>query len=319
MEGENTVKAVTLDTGAISPTTVGLDTGYFSQDGADPESINLTNKDGSFIFDSSHNFGVGFIGTGGAYSTAPTSSWYISYNYNPTDNNFYFGAITQNNNPWGNDGDVQNVIKGKTYGYYADLTPSAPVTGIFVGETVGTFNPADSTRTWQTVTVGAALETAKFLNMACPNGTCNTSGTGFTDEQEKLRKLNIPVVEVGSVNLSHSSSCTNCITSVNMNNVKFFAPQTGKPPVIWATESVSGSFNGTVPTSNYSVPLTGGGLTVSFTPRVWGTDNNKWAATISGSGSINGYTIHDMRGVAAGTISYTSFSGTAAGTTRATK
>ena len=304
MEGENTVKAVTLDTGAISPTTVGLDTAYFSQDGADPGGIYLANKDGSFIFDSSHNFGVGFIGTGGSYSTAPTSSWYISYNYNPTDNNFYFGAITQNNNPWGNDGDVQNVIKGKTYGYYADLNPSTPVTGIFVGETVGTFNPADTTRTWQTVTAGAFVETKTFLSNAYDS---------------KLGKINIPVVEVGRVDLSYSNSnCGNdCIRDVSMNNVKFFAPQTGKPPVIWATDSVSGSFNGNVPTSNYSVTLTGeGGFTVNFTPTVWDTENKKWAARISGSGSISGYTIHDMRGVAAGTISGSSFSGTAAGTTR---
>jgi len=316
MEGENTVKAVTLDTGTISPTTVGLDTAYFSSDGASPEGIILSNKESSFIFDSSRNFGVGFIGTGGDYSTAPTSSWYISYNYNPNppNNNFYFGAITQNNNPWGNDGDVQNVIKGKTYGYYADLNPSTPVTGIFVGETVGTFDPSNTT--WQTVTVGAALETAKFLNMACPNGTCNTSGTGFTDEQEKLRKLNIPVVEVGSVNLSYSNSCTDCITNVNMNNVKFFASQTGQPPTIWATNNVSGQFNGTVSTSNYSVALTGGGFTVNFTPTVWDIQNNKWAANISGSGSLNiggTPTTIQMKGVGAGGISGTNFSGTAAG------
>jgi hypothetical protein len=306
MEGENTVKAVTLDTGTISLTTVGLDTAYFSSDGASPEGITLSNKESSFIFDSSHNFGVGFIGTGGSYSTAPTSSWYISYNYNPTDNNFYFGAITQGDTGWGNDGDVQNVIKGKTYGYYADLTPSPPVTGIFVGETVGTFNPSDSTRTWQTVTAGVFVETKTFLSNAYDS---------------KPGKINIPVVEVGRVDLSYSNSnCDNdCIRDVSMNNVKFFAPQTGKPPVIWATESVSGSFKGNVPTSNYSVTLTGeGGFNVNFTPRVWGTQN-KWAATIFGSGSINGYTIHDMRGVAAGTISGSSFSGTAAGTTRATK
>ena len=152
--------------------------------------------------------------------------------------------------------------------------------------------------------------------MACPNGTCNTSGTGFTDEQEKLRKLNIPVVEVGSVNLTYSNySCTDCITNVNMNNVKFFASQTGQPPTIWATNNVSGQFNGTVPTY-YSVALTGGGFTVNFTPTVWDTQNNKWAANISGSGSLNiggTPTTIQMKGVGAGGISGTNFSGTAAG------
>jgi len=311
MEGENTVKAVTLDTGTISPTTVGLDTAYFSSDGASPEGIILSNKESSFIFDSSRNFGVGFIGTGGDYSTAPTSSWYISYNYNPTDNNFYFGAITQNNNPWGNDGDVQNVIKGKTYGYYVDLNPSTPVTGIFVGETVGTFDP--SNKYWQTVTVGAALETAKFLNMACPNGTCNTSGTGFTDEQEKLRKLNIPVVEVGRASFSGSG---NNLT-VNMNNVVFFSTQSGQRPLLWATSNVSGTYSGT-PELNLSITLTGSAGSINFTPTYW--SDNKWAATIANDtaypitlsgGSYNGQV--NMKGAGTGTYGNGALSGTAAG------
>jgi len=112
-----------------------------------------------------------------------------------------------------------------------------------------------------------------------------------------------------------------------MNNVIFFAPNTGQPPTLWATKEVSGSYTGSPNPVDNTYQLTGSGLSVDFTFKAWDTTNNKWGATISGGGtySNSGQTMHGMtiniKGAAAGSIdsSQNKFSGTAAGiVTRAT-
>ncbi|MDW7973412.1 MAG: hypothetical protein RMI01_09475, partial [Thermodesulfovibrio sp.] len=315
LEGEDTVKTVTLGTGSIpfspSPSilsNISIDTNSYG--------MTIQNQEGYIVMDTNTNnytFGAGLIGMGGAYNTAPTGLWEITYtgSFEGTSNSF--GALLKGD-LWGNENSVQNVINGKTYGYFADVTGTPFLTGIFVGETVGTFDPTN--KYWQSITLGVAMETTKFLSMACPGGTCNISGTNLTEEQEKLKKLGIPVVEVGKASFTGSG---NNLT-VSLNNVVFFATQTGQKPILWSTANVSGSFTGT-PALNQSVTLhatSGASGSVNFTPTYWSGGN--WAATIANdtaypiqlsggsyTGSIN------MKGVASGTYGSGTFTGTASG------
>ncbi len=279
LEGENKVKAVTVKEGSIPSLPSAA---YISNLSIDTNSygITLNHNESYIIMDTNTNdytFGAGLIGMGGIYNTAPTDSWSITYN-GSFEGGFQgsFGALLKGD-LWGTKNSVENIIEGKTYGYFVDYIGTPVRTGIFVGETTGTFDPTN----WQTITAGIALETSKFLLMACPDGTCNTSGIGFTEEQEKLRKLNIPVVEVGRTSFSGSG---NNLT-VNMNDVVFFSTQTGQKPIVWSTANINGTYSGT-PTLNSSVTLTGNAGSVNFTPTYW--SNGNWTATIAtGTNPIN--------------------------------
>ncbi|MGB9934575.1 FecR family protein [Thermodesulfovibrio yellowstonii] len=316
LEGENNVKAVTLAAGSIpsspSPAVVSnlsIDTNSYG--------ITLQNQEGYIIMDTNTNyytFGAGLIGMGGTYNTVPTGLWDITYT-GSFEGGFQgsFGALLKGN-LWGTENSVQNIINGKTYGYFADITGTPFLTGIFVGETLGTFDPTN--KYWQAVTLGTVLETANFLSMACPGGKCNTSGTNFTEEQEKLRKLNIPVVEVGRASFSGSGNNL----SVNMNNVIFFSTQAGQKPLLWSTADINGIYSGT-PTLNQSVTLnatSGASGSVNFTPTYWSGGN--WSATIANDtaypiqlsgGSYNSSI--NMQGAASGVYGSGNFTGTASG------
>ncbi|MBI5874252.1 MAG: hypothetical protein HZB81_00095, partial [Deltaproteobacteria bacterium] len=64
------------------------------------------------------------------------------------------------------------------------------------------------------------------------------------------------------------------------------------------------------------VNLTGSGLNAAFTPKVWDSVNNKWIATVDGSGTLSGGSYNGsttFNGAAAGTIGGGTFSGTGAG------
>lgn len=149
-----------------------------------------------------------------------------------------------------------------------------------------------------------------------PGGKCNTSGTNFTEEQEKLRKLNIPVVEVGRASFSGSGNNL----SVNMNNVIFFSTQAGQKPLLWSTADINGTYSGT-PSLNQSVTLnatSGASGSVNFTPTYWSGGN--WSATIANDtaypiqlsgGSYNSSI--NMQGVASGVYGSGNFTGTASG------
>ncbi|GER93393.1 hypothetical protein A45J_1132 [hot springs metagenome] len=209
---------------------------------------------------------------------------------------------------WGPSAD-QNLLATQR-GYFADIT-GTPKTGIYAGELKGTFDATSAT--WQAVSTGVWIETNKLLSMACPNGTCNQTGTNLTAAQQALKNLNIPVVEVGRANFSGSG---NNLT-VNMNDVIFLANQSGEKATMWATGSVSGTYSA-APTIGTAVSLSGGSAgSVDFTPQAWA--NNKWMATINGTGINLGSSPNNsltVKGAGAGTYDTGTFSGTAAGTAR---
>ncbi|MEM3580873.1 MAG: hypothetical protein QXQ64_06365 [Candidatus Bathyarchaeia archaeon] len=288
----------------------------------DPDfSVTLLNVTGNAFIDT-EKYGIGIIGMGGTYQGNP-SDWYMVYEGALSSGDF--GAIAYGS-IWGNDGNIQSVIKGKTFGYYSDLSKEIPVTGIFVGETVGTFNPsATQYRTWQTVTVGTTLETSTFLGKVASS-------------RSELGSIGVPAVEIGRVNLSGTnsdSSCNNCIKDVRLTDVRFFASSTGSPPTVFATDRVTGSYSGNPLSSGrpsdrqitIGTGSTGNNMisNLIFEVSSWSNDNsNKWSAKIyPGNGAIGSigtdpsYTIHDMRGIAAGTYDGGQFSGTAAGIVRA--
>jgi hypothetical protein len=208
----------------------------------------------------------------------------------------------------GNRINIGNKLVGSSTGYFADISSSPiPITGISVGETFGTFDP--NAYTWQAISMGVWLETNKFLEMAA-----NEVGRG------KLQQLNIPCFEVGRASLSGSGFSEGGSINVNMNDVIFFAPNTGGQPSIWATNSVGGHYTGNP--INAVVPLNGDGLSANFGVQHWDTNNNVWLSRIqNGSGTLNRVdvpgtvTINNFQGAAAGTINQGAgtFSGTGAG------
>ncbi|HQK46097.1 MAG TPA: hypothetical protein PLP52_04015, partial [Syntrophorhabdaceae bacterium] len=122
---------------------------------------------------------------------------------------------------------------------------------------------------------------------------------------------NIPCVEVGSATLTGSG---NNFDSLAMNNVKFFATSQTQAPVLWATNSVTGSYSAP-PALNQAIGLGGNGLYANFTFRQWNTagDNaGKWLATVNGSGTLSSNSIQ-FYGASAGTGA-TASSGTIIGT-----
>ncbi|MBC7354569.1 MAG: hypothetical protein H5U09_00010 [Desulfomicrobiaceae bacterium] len=172
-------------------------------------------------------------------------------------------------------------------------------TGIFVGETIGTFNPSASPDpTWTATAIGPWMETTAYLDLVNSNPSVLTA-------------LNLPAYQVGTTTLSGTG--TNY--DVALNNIKFLAPTSGGLPTVWATGSVTGAFTG-IPSETIS--LSNGQLAVQFTPTHW--SGNQWAATVSGSelnGNLGAFIVDQMHGVAAGQYGTGTFSGTAAGAVQA--
>ena len=195
--------------------------------------------------------------------------------------------------------DTGNKLIGETTGYFADIS-SIPITGISVGETLGTFDP--NVYTWQAIQMGEWLETNKFLEMAA-----NEAGRG------KLQQLNIPCVEVGRATLTGSG---NNFSNLNMTDTIFFAPNSGAPPTIWATGNVNGIYS-SAPTINTPIGLSGGGLNADFTFKQWNADTGKWLSSINGTGGFNGSTSFQGAGAGTGATSGSgTISGSAAGIAR---
>ena len=187
---------------------------------------------------------------------------------------------------------ANGVLKGLNLGYWANTLPA---TGISVGEILGTFDP--NAYTWQAVSMGAWIETNKFLQMAAT-----------TEGQAKLQQMNIPCVEVGRATLTGSG---NNFSSLNMTDTIFFAPNSGAKPTIWATGNVNGSYS-SAPTINTPVGLSGGGLNADFTFKQWDAGNGKWLSSINGTGGFNGSA--SFQGAGAGTLTNPSGAGTISGT-----
>ena len=196
-------------------------------------------------------------------------------------------------------------------------------TFVFGGSVMGTFSPAvSSAGTWNAYALSSVIETAKFIDMA-------STDAGRT----KLAALNIPAAQVGSVDLTGTRfTQTGDSMTVNMG-VNFYAYSTGQTPKIFAGNVLNSSTYdricpiGALPAA---VNLTGsngnnvsfGTNSVTFTPKVWNTTTGKWAATVSGSGTLSPSTGILINGGAAGLLnggsggSSGNFNGTASGTVR---
>ena len=247
-------------------------------------------------------------------SSEPSNNWFM--NVMTTGVTGPFGEADLTGTQWSN-----NVLVATAAGYWIDTTPATPTTGIYIGETTGTFNPANST--WQTVVHGSWLETNQYLAMtATPSG------------QATLTSLNIPAVEVGRVDLSGAifadGTSGSDFVSVLMNNVIFFAPSTGQKPGIWATNAITGTYDftngsglnaGTIISPDNVITLEDGNtISADFQFTQW--QGGKWVGRVrngagdlsGGNGSFTGPI--NFRGGAAGTHTGTTsgaLSGTAAG------
>jgi len=200
-------------------------------------------------------------------------------------------------------------LKAPTYGYFGRIDGSESMTGILIGETIGQFDVTDSMSSWL-VQTGFWLETAKFMDMVCPGGTCSTTSTGLTSTQQALKDLGVPVVEVGRTSFTGASGP---ITSFNIDNMVFFANNQGEKALIWASSSVSGTYT-TDPTTPHLITLSGPAGELYVVIKNW--QSGAWMAEIGGSGINLGPSPNDnlkIDGVGAGTYGSGSFSGTAAG------
>lgn len=216
-----------------------------------------------------------------------------------------------------------NTIDASGAGFWVDARSASPLTGIYIGETAGTFNPAD--HSWQAISTGVFMETNRFLQTASTEAGRN-----------KLSQLNIPAFEVGRTNLSGSlidgDSGSFDFVSVAMNDVVFFAPSTGQKPGIWATNSVTGQYDfshgfinsGNIANADNVIALSNGsGISADFQFNNWNASNNTWSASVkNGTGNLSGGSYNgpvNFKGAAAGTHTGTnagSFSGTGAGVVR---
>jgi len=259
------------------------------------------------------DWGISQMTLGGTYGDSMTNAWALSLSGSYGAGYVLDADLT--GSLWSS-----GRVDATAAGYWADARTSAPATGIYIGETTGTFNPLD--HTWQAVTSGFWLETNGFLQMA-----------GDSDGRSKLQQMNIPAFEVGRTNLSGSliagSETSLDYVSVIMNNVAFFAPSTGEKPGIWATNNVTGQYDfshgflssGTITnTANVIAISNGDGISADFQFTQWNTSTHAWMAAIqNGTGTLSGGSYNgpvNFRGAGAGTLTGTnsgSLSGTAAG------
>jgi hypothetical protein len=258
-----------------------------------------------------NDWGISQILMGGTYTDPAGDSWILSLSGSAGSGHEFIADF--HGAKWSD-----SITDSAVSGYWHDARSSEPFTGIYIGETVGTFNPADYT--WQAAVSGVWLETDRLLQMA-----------STADGRDKLRQLNIPAVEVGRTDLSGSLLRGQAgefdYISVFMDDVIFFAPSTGQKPGIWATNSISGQYDfshGQLTTANIInpsniVPLSGGGnIRADFQFKNWNTSENTWTSTIqNGSGTLSGGSYNgtvNFTGTAAGAITGTPSTGNLDGT-----
>jgi FecR protein len=317
-------------TGALSPVQMGSDSispvNFYDNIATDSFSVTGSgtfNSSGSGIAASGTynsmninghtDWGISQMVLGGSYPAPSGDLWSLSFTGSSGAGHTFDADLA--GTQWSS-----NRINASASGYWVDARTAAPSTGIYIGETIGTFNPADLT--WQAITTGTWLETNRFLQMAAdPAG------------RNKLQQLNIPAFEVGRTNLTGSlvagSGESLDYMSVLMNNVAFFAPSNGQKPGIWATNAVSGQYDfshgmitpGTVTNADNVIAISNGnGINADFQFTRWDTTNNTWSSSIqNGTGTLSGGSYNgpvNFRGGAAGTLTGAgsgSLSGTAAG------
>ena len=253
---------IQMGTDTISPEDFynGITTGSFDVSGSGSATASGTFN--SMNITGHSDWGISQMILGGTYGDSMTNAWTLSLGGSYGAGYIFDADLT--GSLWSSD-----RVDATAAGYWADARTSAPATGIYIGETTGTFNPLD--HTWQAVTSGVWLETNRFLQMA-----------GDSDGRSKLQQMNIPAFEVGRTNLSGSliagSETSLDYVSVIMNNVAFFAPSTGEKPGIWATNNVTGQYDFS---HGY---LTSGNIT--------NTDNV--IAISNGDGIRRGLSVHSM-------------------------
>ena len=265
----------------------------------------------SYLADSP-DWGIGQFGLYASYSEAPVNGtpWDVKFSIKDKDMADLELMGTMMGERW--ESAAGRLAAGTRAGWY-DMLPlkpaENPMTGIFIGETVGTFNPGSL----QAMTSGIWMETGKFLGLAA-------TATG----QAALQKLNIPAVEVGKADFSGG----NGDFDVLIKDLRFFAPVSGGRPQVFATDSISGNFFVATPTGTATLnPVPGfevatSGITPAFTMNRWDAGNSKWSGTLEfsgNSGAVAGNSNIQLMGVAAGGTSGGSagtFTGTAAGVVR---
>ena len=279
-----TMSPVQMGSDAISPVNFydNITTGSFSITGAGESSITASGTYNSMHINGHNDWGVSQMVLGGTYSAPPGDSWAFALSGSSGAGQTFDSDIT--GTLWS-----LNRISASASGYWVDARTAAPSTGIYIGETIGTFNPADLT--WQAITTGTWLETNRFLQMAAdPAG------------RTKLQQLNIPAFEVGRTNLTGSlvagSGESLDYVSVLMNNVAFFAPSNGQKPGVWATNVVTGQYDfshgiitpGTITNADNVIAISNGnGISADFQFKQWNTTNNTWSAGIqNGTGTLSG-------------------------------
>jgi hypothetical protein len=213
---------------------------------------------------------------------------------------------------------------GKVAGAWVNLEHA--MTGVAGGELLGNYNPTNLT--WQAVAEGSLMETKRFLQMAATSYDSatdryafNKTGTGLSDTQEKLlNSHDIPIIEVGRVDLTGSRDFKDGSISVTMHDVTFFAYSTGATPRIWASHKVDGNYTGS-PQPGWEVynlqsvnRENVSNLHAHFVLEKWDGAEGKWSANIDhGHAKVGGHSV-SFDGGAAGTIdSGNAFSGTGAG------
>jgi hypothetical protein len=246
-------------------------------------------------------FGVWSTEMVGSYETLPTNGWSISLrdDYNAQTPNDIMGWMEigpgATDSTW-----AANHSSASAYGSWVSLGDMT--TGVLGGKLIGTFDPDLSA--WQAVAAGAFVDTKTFLAMAdTPEG------------RAKLARLDIPNIQVGSTSLTGSGGV---MTSVAMNDVKFFAYKTGDAPKVWATGDVNGTVSvGAGSPEGTSVNLTGTGFSnVSFYMSNYDTGTGRWIANVSGSGAVSDHNIAINGDAAGNNATSTGFSGTGSGVAR---
>lgn len=192
---------------------------------------------------------------------------------------------------WGTSGE----ISGRAYGLWGDWRVGE--TRLLSGVVNGSYNAGLGT--FGAITTGAWLDVNRFL--------------GLTSAERQ--QAGFPGLQEFSFNLSGNNGLGG---SVALNNIRTFSHAAGDPLSLWATDDVTGTFSGTVPEGEQIAVSDGSGqIRGSFRLEHGGTSGGSdvWLAEINGLGEATGPFRSSFNGVAAGTWSGSTFTGTAAGIT----
>ncbi len=311
LEAATTVTAATLNsTGGVVDAPVSFGTGGTNFSGTlglggwAPETYSRSH------IASSPKWGIGQFALYAPYSTPPAAGAPWNVDFTITDGsvaNFKMVG-TMAGQLWDpTSGKLGASTRAAWHDMLAPQPTENPMTGIFIGETVGTFNPL----TLQAMTSGMWLETGKFLELVANNPAA-------------LQKLNIPAVEVGRASFTGSAANFD----VTVNDMVFLAPVSGARPQLFASNNITGNYYVAIPVGSATLnQMVGSGVNTSgispvFTMNQWDAGNNKWSATLQfndTTGVVGGHGNVQFMGVAAGRSSGGvpgTFTGTGAGVVR---